>query len=173
MKKLAIFVPLVCLLFVGLAFTTIVNGPDASPAAESTPSDSTPAAKVVLYKDPGCGCCGMWADHMRKAGFDVEIHDLAGQALTAVKLKYGVDSKFWSCHTAVVDGYVVEGHVPADQVIKMLKEKPEIAGLAVPGMPVGSPGMEVADKSKYESYNVLAFNKKGDSTVYEHIEGGK
>jgi len=164
-KKLAIFASLAGLIFVVVAFTSL----SADSQAPETASPEA-RAKVVLYKTPTCGCCGKWAEHMEKAGFEVEVHNMANQALTAVKLSHGIESKFWSCHTAVIGDYLVEGHVPADQVIKMLDEKPEIAGLAVPGMPTGSPGMEVPDKTQWDTYNVLAFQKDGASSVYKHIE---
>jgi hypothetical protein len=164
-KKLAIFASLTGLIFVIVAFTSLTAD---SQAPETVSPDAR--AKVVLYKTPTCGCCGKWAQHMEKAGFEVEVHNMAQQALTAVKLSHGIESKFWSCHTAVIGDYLVEGHVPAEEVIKMLDEKPEIAGLAVPGMPIGSPGMEVPDKTQWDAYNVLAFQKNGSSSVYKHIE---
>ena len=123
-----------------------------------------PATKPVaikVYKTPECGCCKAWVKHLRANGFVVETMDMPD--LSLVKQKYGVKPALQSCHTAVVNGYVIEGHVPADLIARMLKERPAIAGLAVPGMPSGSPGMEGALKQQYE---VLTFDRAGHSRVY-------
>ena len=119
---------------------------------------------ITVYKTPTCGCCGKWIDHMRSSGFDVKSTDI--DDVTSIKKQYGVPLDSQSCHTALVEGYVLEGHVPATAVKKMLKEKPKVVGLAVPGMPVGSPGMEVPS-GQVEPYNVVAFDKAGKTTVYE------
>jgi len=136
-----------------------------APPAGATPAGATPAVlasqQVVVYKTPTCGCCKAWVDHLRANGFDVVERDSAD--LAPVKAAHGVPGALESCHTAVVDGYVIEGHVPADLVAKLLAERPEVAGLAVPGMPAGSPGMEGPYK---EAYDVLAFQKDGRTTVY-------
>ena len=131
-------------------------GPDAAPAASSA---SLVAIKV--YKTPQCGCCKEWVEHLEQNGFKVETMDMPD--LASVKTKYGVKQEMQACHTAVVGDYVVEGHVPADVIMKMVKEKPEIAGIAVPGMPMGSPGMEGGSK---EAYDVLTFDRAGKTTVY-------
>ena len=125
---------------------------------------ATPVTKPVVikvYKTPECGCCKAWVKHLRDNGFQVETMDMPD--LSFVKQKYGVKPALQSCHTAVVNRYVVEGHVPADLIVKMLKERPAIAGLAVPGMPSGSPGMEGGVKQPYE---VLTFDRAGHSRVY-------
>jgi hypothetical protein len=101
--------------------------------------------------------------HLQANGFKVQKKDVFGKQFTDVKSKYGVPSRLHSCHTAVIDGYVIEGHVPADLITRMLKEKPPIVGLAVPGMPVGSPGME---GPKPQPYEVLTFDRQGRTTVY-------
>ncbi|MEO7999146.1 MAG: DUF411 domain-containing protein [Gemmatimonadaceae bacterium] len=119
------------------------------------------AVAVTVYKDPSCGCCKEWVKHMQKAGFTVTATDTAD--MNAIKAKYGVPSALQSCHTAVVGDYVVEGHAPADVVQKMLLEKPNARGIAVPGMPQGSPGMEGPTKDKY---NVMLFDRLGKATVY-------
>jgi len=121
-------------------------------------------AKMLVYKSPTCGCCSKWVDHMKSAGYEVETRDV--NDLTAIKTQYGVQRTFSSCHTALIDGYIVEGHVPADQVKRLLEERPAVAGLAVPGMPIGSPGME---GPRPEAYDVLAFNKDGTTAVFAHI----
>ncbi len=119
------------------------------------------AADIVVYKSPTCGCCNKWIDHMKANGFTVEAHN--NPDMQPIKQRIGVPSNLQSCHTAVVDGYVFEGHVPADVVIRMLKEKPAIKGLAVPGMPMGSPGME---GSRKDAYDVVTFDQDGRTTVY-------
>jgi hypothetical protein len=101
--------------------------------------------------------------HLQANGFKVQKKDVFGKQFTDVKSKYGVPQRLYSCHTAVIDDYVIEGHVPADLIKRMLKERPSIVGLAVPGMPVGSPGME---GPKPEPYEVLTFDKQGRTTVY-------
>ncbi len=131
-----------------------------------TPGNSQPRAElasIVVYKTPSCGCCKKWVTHLEEAGFTVKTTDL--DDLSNIKQQFGVPQNLRSCHTAVVDGYVVEGHVPADVVEKMLAEKPEIAGISVPGMPIGSPGMEVEGRPA-DRYKVLAFLKDGRSKVY-------
>ena len=126
----------------------------------SVTTDVAPVAMMV-YKDPNCGCCKEWIKHMQKAGFTVTSEDTTN--MDAMKVKLGVPGSLASCHTAVVGDYLVEGHVPADVVQKLLKEKPNARGLAVPGMPQGSPGMEGPTKDKY---NVMLFDRLGKATVY-------
>ena len=116
---------------------------------------------VTVYKDPSCGCCKKWVEHMSQSGFVVTAHD--DSDMDALKDHYGVPSGVRSCHTALVGSYVIEGHVPASDVDRMLKEQPKVAGLAVPGMVVGSPGME-GGMSK--PYTVLAFQKTGSTTSF-------
>ncbi len=116
---------------------------------------------VVVYKSPTCGCCGKWVEHMRANGFDVTVNNMPD--VTPIKDKQGVPAALRSCHTAIVGNYAIEGHVPADVVKKLLKEKPNAAGIAVPGMPMGSPGMEGGSK---DTYNVVLFDKSGKTSVY-------
>jgi hypothetical protein len=118
---------------------------------------------VQVYKDPTCGCCSLWVEHLRKAGFSATVTDV--EDMTAIKTKHGVPRQARSCHTAVVGGYVIEGHVPAADVQRLLKERPSIVGIGVPGMPIGSPGMEVANV-KPQPYDVLGFDKAGQTTVF-------
>ncbi len=124
---------------------------------------ATPAAApdVVVYKRPGCDCCKKWIEHLRAVGFRVTARDTSD--LTGVRARYGVPQKLTSCHTAVVDGYVVEGHVPADVIQHLLKERPTLAGVAVPGMPAGSPGMESETPTHYR---IFTFEKGGATAVY-------
>lgn len=128
----------------------------------NTPATAT-AGTVTVYKNPSCGCCGLWLEHMRANGFQVEVHDVYD--LQAIKAEHGISPQLGSCHTALVDGYVIEGHVPADLVRKMLDERPDIAGLSVPGMVVGSPGMEVPGQPA-QPYDVIAFDASGRAAVY-------
>ncbi|MBC7788763.1 MAG: DUF411 domain-containing protein [Anaerolineae bacterium] len=116
---------------------------------------------ITVYKSPTCGCCANWVDHLRKHGFRVTVKDTID--LDPIKQKLGVPDRLASCHTGVVRGYVVEGHAPADDIKKMLKERPKVVGIAVPGMPMGSPGME---GPRSDSYEVLAFDKQGKTKVF-------
>ena len=123
-----------------------------------------PAGPLVeVFKSPTCGCCSQWVEHMRKAGFTVRTTDM--NDLSEVKKSRGVPAEVQSCHTATVNGYVVEGHVPPADIHRMLKEKPAIAGIAVGGMPIGSPGME-SPYVKAEPYNVMSFDKNGTTHVF-------
>jgi hypothetical protein len=122
-----------------------------------------PAAAITVYKTAVCGCCAKWVDYMRAEGFAVTAIDV--EDIAAVKRTYGVPDALAACHTALVDGYVVEGHVPADLVTRLLQERPTLAGLAVPGMPVGSPGMEQPGRN--EPYAILRFDRSGAAAVYE------
>ena len=119
------------------------------------------APEILIYKSPTCGCCGKWVDHVRAAGFVPTVRDVAN--IDATKRDLGVPGDLASCHTAVVEGYLVEGHVPADVVLKLLAEKPRAAGIAVPGMPMGSPGMEGPSK---QAYDVFLFQRDGSKRVY-------
>jgi hypothetical protein len=120
------------------------------------------AAEVTVYKSPTCGCCGKWVAHMRDKGFDLTVHDVPDVA--PIKAEHGLPHGLGSCHTALVDGYVVEGHVPADAVERLLAERPKVKGIAVPGMPAGSPGME-GDRT--DPYEVLTFDEKGNTAVFD------
>lgn len=119
--------------------------------------------EMVVYKSPYCGCCTKWIDLMKKEGFNVKTVMLNN--VNEIKSKVGLTSKTSSCHTAIVDGYFVEGHVDYSAVKKMLNEKPDILGITVPGMPIGSPGMEQGDVK--EAYNILYVNKDGTTGIYE------
>jgi hypothetical protein len=124
----------------------------------------TGAPTMTVYKSPTCGCCSKWIEHMRSNGFEVKSTDV--EDVTSIKTANGVPPEAGSCHTALVGGYVLEGHVPADSVKRLLREKPKVAGLAVPGMPVGSPGMEVPS-GQVDRYNVVSFTKGGPTTVFD------
>ena len=120
--------------------------------------------QMTVYKSATCGCCSKWVEHMQANGFDVKAINV--DDIDKVKRERGVPADATSCHTAIVNGYIVEGHVPADAVLKVLKEKPAIAGIAVPGMPMGSPGMEIPGGQK-EAFNIVAFDKAGKTSVYQ------
>jgi len=120
------------------------------------------AAKALdVYSDPSCGCCGAWVDYMRAQGYAVSVHqDLP---MAAVKARFGVPAAAMSCHTAVIDGYVIEGHVPVEDIRRLLAERPDARGLAAPGMPMGSPGMEMGAP---ERYDVVLIGHDGSTRVF-------
>ena len=118
---------------------------------------------ITVYRSPTCGCCKAWEDHMRAAGYTVE--SVETNELDPIKDEHGVPRPLRSCHMGVVEGYVIEGHVPAEDVIRMLADRPEIKGLAVPGMPAGSPGMDVPGREN-EPFEVFAFRESGESEVW-------
>lgn len=119
---------------------------------------------VQVYKSASCGCCGAWVEHMRRAGFSVRATDV--DDLDAVKARFGVPDELASCHTAIVAGYVVEGHVPAGDVRRLLAERPRATGLAVPGMPIGSPGMEQGNTR--EPYQTILFDRSTRRVFARH-----
>jgi len=116
---------------------------------------------ITIYKDPDCGCCANWVKHIRAAGFVATVRDTRDMA--TVKASMGVPSALESCHTARIGAYTIEGHVPADVIVKLLQTKPVAVGLAVPGMPSGSPGME---GGRVDKYDVMLFDKAGKATVF-------
>jgi len=134
----------------------------AAVTRDAVPGDEQ-FAVMTVYKSPTCGCCSKWVDHVKASGIQVKTIDL--DDLAEIKAASGVPSALQTCHTAVIQGYVVEGHVPADVVQQLLREKPAIAGVAVPGMPLGSPGMEGSPK---RSYDVIAWDKLGKTRVFAH-----
>jgi hypothetical protein len=129
-----------------------------------SPALAEERAPMTVYKSPWCGCCDAWVDHMRAAGFEIEAKEV--EDLAPIKLMAGVPAALQSCHTASLGGYVFEGHVPADVVKRFLAQRPDARGLAVPGMPVGSPGMEGPNP---QPYAVLAFDRDGAATVFETV----
>lgn len=119
---------------------------------------------VDVYKSPTCGCCSQWVDHLKANGFTVRSHDTHDVATHKARL--GVPAGYGSCHTAQVGGYLVEGHVPAKEIKRLLKEKPRARGLTVPGMPMGSPGMETGGRK--DAYDVFLVNRDGSTKAYAH-----
>ena len=118
---------------------------------------------ITVWKNPDCGCCKEWVTHLKKNGFEVVTNDIPDTA--PIRQKLGLPAKFGSCHTAQLGGYVLEGHVPAQEIKRLLREKPKAVGLAVPGMPVGSPGMEVGNRQ--DAYDVLLVLPDGSSRAYQ------
>lgn len=135
----------------------------ALPLVHAIPSMAA-APSVLVYKNPSCGCCSGWADHLRSAGFRVTTQDVADTAPERARL--GMPEKFSGCHTATVDGYVIEGHVPAADVRRLLAMRPAAVGLAVVGMPVGSPGMEMG--GRIDPYEVLLVDRNGRASVFSN-----
>jgi hypothetical protein len=121
---------------------------------------------IEVYKSAYCGCCAEWVKHLQANGFTVKAHDVADPS--DYRARFGVPEAMGSCHTAVVGGYAIEGHVPASEIKRLLAERPKAKGLAVPEMPMGSPGMEGAHK---DAYDVLLFQADGKHTVYRHYDG--
>lgn len=146
-------------LTVAVALPVLLLG--AAGIAESRISTDSKLPTITVYKDPNCGCCKSWIEYMTKHGYKVDAKDSPNMA--DVKSSLGVPSSLTACHTAVVNGYLIEGHVPAEDIDRLLKQKPTIAGLAVPGMPAGSPGM---DSQHPQHYEVIAFDKTGKTTVF-------
>lgn len=130
--------------------------------AACAPKTDSGHPTIEVWKSPTCSCCSKWVEHLRNDGFKVTVHNET--AMNSLKTKLGVPQALASCHTATVDGYVIEGHVPAQDIRKLLGEKPKALGLAVPGMPIGSPGMEQGDQ--HDAYETLAFTSAGESSVY-------
>lgn len=118
--------------------------------------------EMTVYRSPTCSCCEKWMDHMKTHGFTVK--EIQSEEMDSVKQKLGIPKALQSCHTALVDGYVVEGHVPAEDVKKLLATKPKIAGLAAPGMPSGSPGMEMGGSKA--NFSVILFDKQGNTQTF-------
>ena len=128
--------------------------------AISSPSQS-PGPLVTVFKTPTCACCGKWVEHLKANGFAVKVQEV--RDTSSYERQYHVPRTMVSCHTAVVNGYTIEGHVPAADIKRLLNERTKAVGLAVPGMPVGSPGMEAA---RSEPYSVYAFDESGNTSVY-------
>lgn len=135
-----------------------------APLSAGLPASADPLPEVIVHRDPNCGCCGAWAEHLRRNGFPVRIAETG--KLNAIKERLSVPADLVSCHTAEVAGYVVEGHVPARAIQRLLAEKPKAAGLAVPGMPIGSPGMEGGAP---ETYEVVLFGQEGRRVFARYV----
>jgi hypothetical protein len=154
---------LVRLLQAGGLPAALVAGPfQAGASAAAGPGAG---ALVQVWKSPTCGCCKDWIAHLQAHGFRVQVHETGN---TAARARLGIDARFGSCHTAVVQGYVLEGHVPAREIVRLLAERPKALGLAVPGMPVGSPGMDGPEYGgRRDAYDVLLLTGGTASRVYQ------
>ena len=142
----------------------LLSGAMAIGLMAGLPALAQPARTIEVWKDPNCGCCQDWIDHVEQAGFSVKVFETGNNAARA---RLGMPQKLGSCHTALVQGYVIEGHVPAQDIARLLKEKPQALGLAVPGMPVGSPGMDGAVYGgRRDRYDVLLVLKDGSTRVF-------
>lgn len=172
--KLSFSIPLLvstaCLSLAACAEPAPSPAPVATPqipqaTAEPAPTQSPVAAQplVVVHKNPSCGCCGLWVEHMHAHGFEVEVRDV--DDMGPIKERVGVPPGMGSCHTAEVAGYFLEGHVPAADVRRLLEERPEARGLTVPGMPLGSPGMEVPD-GRVQPYEVVLVGNDGATSTW-------
>ncbi len=135
-------------------------------AAAVLPLAASAAKKtmITVYKTPTCGCCHDWVEHLQKNGFQVIVNDVP--STTPYRAKFGVPTDLGSCHTGVVEGYALEGHVPASEISRLLAERPKARGLAVPGMPVGSPGMEV-EGTRRDAFDVVLFADDGSRKVFQ------
>lgn len=156
-----------------LAAGTLLAGAFLISACQAqSPEDDTEAGSLsashamTVYHDPNCGCCGKWVEHMQANGFSVDKRPT--RDMNAIKLELGVPRDLPSCHTAVVGDYVIEGHVPAEDVKRLLAEQPDARGLSVPGMPLGSPGMEVDGRRM--AFDVILFDAEGTTSVFNHYE---
>lgn len=129
------------------------------------PAVAAAEAPVEVWKSPSCECCGAWATHLEDNGFAVKVNAGTPSMLDRIKREAGIGEELASCHTAKIGAYVIEGHVPAADIKRLLAEEPDALGLAVPGMPVGSPGME-QDDGKTEPYDVLLVKKDGTTEVF-------
>lgn len=144
---------------------TIVLFLNASVGYAETLQNEKPI-EAVVHRSPTCSCCGKWVEHLKQNNFKVK--EIVSDEVQAVKDKYGVTQELASCHTAIVEGYVVEGHVPANDIKKLLKNKADVIGLTVPGMPSGTPGMEMGGKK--DAYQVISFDKKNQRKVFSNYK---
>ena len=142
----------------------------AVPLAFSRASAADSRQQMIVHTDPNCGCCGNWVTYLREAGFPVEVR--ATDAIDSVKSSLGVPEDLASCHTAEIGGYVVEGHVPAEMIDRLLSEGLEATGVSVPGMPLGSPGMEIPDTDP-EEYDVVLFGPSGRRILARYLGGNR
>jgi hypothetical protein len=142
----------------------------AAALALFAPAASAAEAPMEVYKTQSCGCCVAWMEHLEEHGFETEGRDMASGLLARLKIESGIAPETASCHTALIDGYVIEGHVPAEDIRRLLEERPDAVGLSVPGMPLGSPGMDQGPER--EAYDVLLIREDGSTEVFAHHPGG-
>jgi hypothetical protein len=146
--------------YAALGLALAVPAGVAAQRAASKPAAAAPQA-ITIYKTATCGCCTKWVDHLKAAGFNPTVHVVENMSQSPITAR--VPDSLRSCHTATLEGYLVEGHVPADVIKQLLRDRPRVEGLAVPGMPAGSPGM---DSPAPEHYDVMAFDAAGKTTVF-------
>ncbi|MFM8864367.1 MAG: DUF411 domain-containing protein [Limnohabitans sp.] len=147
-----------------LVLTTLAAGPLLARQASEKPL-------IEIWKDPNCGCCHLWVEHLQANGFAVQVHDVGN---TAARKRLGMPDKLGSCHSARVGGYAIEGHVPAGDILRLLKEQPRALGLAVPGMPIGSPGMDGPEyKGRKDAYAVLLVQRDGSFSTFSRYPGDR
>ncbi len=137
-----------------------------SPSIWAKKAETTKSVDIVVYRSPTCGCCEKWLAHLKESNFNIQ--DIVTDNVQAIKDKYGVPQEMASCHTAIVDGYVVEGHVPAKDILSMLKAKPKVIGVSVPGMPKGTPGMEMGGAK--DPYDVVSFDRDKKFEIFSNHE---
>lgn len=165
-RRLVLFGALACggLIATGCSQSGATDSEQGQVAANAT-ADSNAGLAMIVYRDPSCGCCQAWANIAREAGYDVSVRDDGDMA--GVKKRLGVPEALSSCHTAQVAGFVIEGHVPLEEVARLVRERPAgTKGIAVPGMPIGSPGMEVPDGTT-QPYQVIAFDAAGNRSIFK------
>jgi hypothetical protein len=142
--------------------TSVAVNTQMASTTRRTQYKQTALPYVTVYHSPDCRCCGGWIDHLKAQGF--EVKDFLTPEIEGVKQEYNVPAHLTSCHTAIIDGYVIEGHVPADDIKRLLQEKPKLLGLSVPQMPMGTPGMEIGNQK--DPFTVFSFDRKGRSAVF-------
>ena len=153
-----------------VAFVFLSVAPAAADEhSKSAVESEADVIQVKMHKNPGCGCCDIWADHLREHGFEVSVQE--DPKIFSLKDQKGIPAPLHSCHTALIDGYFVEGHVPAKDILSLLKLRPEnVTGLAVPGMPLGSPGME---HPRPQNFNTIALLSDGNAYVFAQHKAGE
>jgi hypothetical protein len=167
MKIGIVFLPILLLVITACVSTESANSRLSSDslhpalAAEGKPID------IVVYRSRTCACCGKWVEHLQENNF--KVNEIRTGEVQAIKDKYGILQDMASCHTAIVEGYVIEGHVPANDIKTLLKTQPKVVGLTVPAMPIGTPGMEMGDEK--EAYDVLSFDREKHYRIFNSYKG--
>lgn len=165
---LSIIKSVVILAMVGVFYWLPFTGNNAQAIASVWDKETAPlysgAKQVTVYRSPYCSCCEGWVEHMQKHGFEIK-DDIKTEDMEAIKQEYNVPQQLTSCHTAIIDGYVMEGHVPADDIKRFIARSPKQIGLSVPGMPSGTPGMEMGDKK--DPFAVVSFNNDREIKVFK------
>ncbi|MGB3759918.1 MAG: DUF411 domain-containing protein [Rivularia sp. (in: cyanobacteria)] len=164
---LSIIKSVVVLTMVGIFYWLPFTGNNAQAMKGVWDQETAPllsgVKQVTVYRSPSCACCEDWVKHMQKHGFKIK-DDIKSEDMEAIKEKYNVPQQLASCHTAIIDGYVMEGHVPADDIKRFIAQSPKKIGLSVPGMPSGTPGMEMGNKK--DPFAVVSFNKDGEAEIF-------